>query len=128
MMYRHAIDQLPDGFIADPGLAAYCATKGAVHALTHAMVSPAWRMWTRPFGQVRAYAGPRWGQPHCFIWVQVQVDCRRFANISRIHFTDGRMNWDMPNWMSTRSRFKSMALPMPMVMSPKQTQVPRVMP
>jgi len=23
-----------DGFIADPGLAAYCATKGAVHALT----------------------------------------------------------------------------------------------
>ena len=26
-----------DGFIADPGLAAYCATKGAVHALTHAM-------------------------------------------------------------------------------------------
>lgn len=27
-----------DGFIADPGLAAYCATKGAVHALTKAMV------------------------------------------------------------------------------------------
>ncbi len=26
-----------DGFIADPGLAAYCATKGAVHALTKAM-------------------------------------------------------------------------------------------
>ena len=26
-----------DGFIADPGLAAYCATKGAVHALTRAM-------------------------------------------------------------------------------------------
>ncbi len=25
------------GFIADPGLAAYCATKGAVHALTKAM-------------------------------------------------------------------------------------------
>jgi len=25
-----------DGFIADPGLAAYCATKGAVHALTKA--------------------------------------------------------------------------------------------
>ena len=26
-----------DGFIADPHLAAYCATKGAVHALTRAM-------------------------------------------------------------------------------------------
>ncbi len=26
-----------DGFIADPGLAAYCTTKGAVHALTRAM-------------------------------------------------------------------------------------------
>ena len=26
-----------DGFIADPGLAAYCATKGAVHSLTKAM-------------------------------------------------------------------------------------------
>lgn len=26
-----------DGFIADPGLEAYCATKGAVHALTRAM-------------------------------------------------------------------------------------------
>ena len=26
-----------DGFIADPALAAYCATKGAVHALTRAM-------------------------------------------------------------------------------------------
>ena len=26
-----------DGFLADPGLAAYCATKGAVHALTRAM-------------------------------------------------------------------------------------------
>ena len=26
-----------DGFIADPGLKAYCATKGAVHALTRAM-------------------------------------------------------------------------------------------
>jgi NAD(P)-dependent dehydrogenase (short-subunit alcohol dehydrogenase family) len=26
-----------DGYIADPGLAAYCATKGAVHALTKAM-------------------------------------------------------------------------------------------
>ena len=26
-----------DGFIADPELAAYCATKGAVHALTRAM-------------------------------------------------------------------------------------------
>ncbi len=26
-----------DGLIADPGLAAYCATKGAVHALTKAM-------------------------------------------------------------------------------------------
>ncbi|QCP49085.1 SDR family oxidoreductase [Trinickia violacea] len=26
-----------DGFIADPGLAAYCATKGAVHALTRAV-------------------------------------------------------------------------------------------
>ncbi len=26
-----------DGLIADPGLAAYCATKGAVHALTRAM-------------------------------------------------------------------------------------------
>ena len=26
-----------DGFIADPSLAAYCATKGAVHALTKAM-------------------------------------------------------------------------------------------
>jgi NAD(P)-dependent dehydrogenase (short-subunit alcohol dehydrogenase family) len=26
-----------DGFVADPGLAAYCATKGAVHALTRAM-------------------------------------------------------------------------------------------
>ena len=26
-----------DGFIADPGLATYCATKGAVHALTRAM-------------------------------------------------------------------------------------------
>ncbi len=26
-----------DGFIADPKLAAYCATKGAVHALTRAM-------------------------------------------------------------------------------------------
>jgi NAD(P)-dependent dehydrogenase (short-subunit alcohol dehydrogenase family) len=26
-----------DGFIADPALAAYCATKGAVHALTKAM-------------------------------------------------------------------------------------------
>ena len=26
-----------DGFIADPGLTAYCATKGAVHALTKAM-------------------------------------------------------------------------------------------
>lgn len=26
-----------DGFIADPGLASYCATKGAVHALTRAM-------------------------------------------------------------------------------------------
>ncbi len=26
-----------DGFIADPSLAAYCATKGAVHALTRAM-------------------------------------------------------------------------------------------
>ncbi len=26
-----------DGFIADPGLAVYCATKGAVHALTKAM-------------------------------------------------------------------------------------------
>ena len=26
-----------DGFIADPNLAAYCATKGAVHALTKAM-------------------------------------------------------------------------------------------
>ena len=26
-----------DGFIADPGLAAYCATKGAVHALTRAL-------------------------------------------------------------------------------------------
>ena len=25
------------GFVADPGLAAYCATKGAVHALTRAM-------------------------------------------------------------------------------------------
>ncbi|MCS5591475.1 MAG: SDR family oxidoreductase [Gammaproteobacteria bacterium] len=26
-----------DGFIADPGLSAYCATKGAIHALTKAM-------------------------------------------------------------------------------------------
>ena len=26
-----------DGYIADPGLAAYCATKGAIHALTRAM-------------------------------------------------------------------------------------------
>ena len=26
-----------DGFLADPGLAAYCASKGAVHALTKAM-------------------------------------------------------------------------------------------
>jgi len=26
-----------DGFIADPGLAAYCASKGAIHALTKAM-------------------------------------------------------------------------------------------
>ena len=26
-----------DGFIADPALAAYCSTKGAVHALTRAM-------------------------------------------------------------------------------------------
>lgn len=26
-----------DGFVADPGLAAYCAAKGAVHALTRAM-------------------------------------------------------------------------------------------
>ena len=26
-----------DGFIADPGLAAYCATKGTVHALTRAI-------------------------------------------------------------------------------------------
>ena len=26
-----------DGFVADPGLAAYCATKGAVHALTRAI-------------------------------------------------------------------------------------------
>ena len=26
-----------DGYIADPGLAAYCATKGAVHALTRAL-------------------------------------------------------------------------------------------
>lgn len=26
-----------DGFVTDPGLAAYCATKGAVHALTRAM-------------------------------------------------------------------------------------------
>lgn len=26
-----------DGFLADPGLAAYCATKGAVHALTRAL-------------------------------------------------------------------------------------------
>ena len=26
-----------DGYIADPNLAAYCATKGAVHALTKAM-------------------------------------------------------------------------------------------
>jgi NAD(P)-dependent dehydrogenase (short-subunit alcohol dehydrogenase family) len=26
-----------DGFVADPGLAAYCATKGAVHALTRAL-------------------------------------------------------------------------------------------
>ena len=26
-----------DGFIADPSLAAYCASKGAVHALTKAM-------------------------------------------------------------------------------------------
>ena len=26
-----------DGFLADPGLVAYCATKGAVHALTRAM-------------------------------------------------------------------------------------------
>src|SRR5699024_6702129 len=26
-----------DGYIADPNLAAYCATKGAVHALTRAM-------------------------------------------------------------------------------------------
>ena len=26
-----------DGYIADPGLAAYCASKGAVHALTRAM-------------------------------------------------------------------------------------------
>ena len=26
-----------DGFVADPGLAAYCATKGAVHALSRAM-------------------------------------------------------------------------------------------
>lgn len=26
-----------DGFISDPGLAAYCATKGAVHALSRAM-------------------------------------------------------------------------------------------
>ena len=26
-----------DGFIADPNLAAYCATKGAVHALTRAL-------------------------------------------------------------------------------------------
>ena len=26
-----------DGFIADPGLAAYCASKGAVHALTRAL-------------------------------------------------------------------------------------------
>ena len=26
-----------DGYIADPALAAYCATKGAVHALTKAM-------------------------------------------------------------------------------------------
>jgi meso-butanediol dehydrogenase/(S,S)-butanediol dehydrogenase/diacetyl reductase len=26
-----------DGYLADPGLAAYCATKGAVHALTRAM-------------------------------------------------------------------------------------------
>lgn len=26
-----------DGFVADPGLAAYCASKGAVHALTRAM-------------------------------------------------------------------------------------------
>ena len=29
-----------DGFIADPGLAAYCATKGAVHALTRACTAP----------------------------------------------------------------------------------------
>ena len=28
-----------DGFIADPSLAAYCATKGAVHALTRAMAT-----------------------------------------------------------------------------------------
>ncbi len=28
-----------DGFIADPGLTAYCATKGAVHALTKAMAA-----------------------------------------------------------------------------------------
>jgi NAD(P)-dependent dehydrogenase (short-subunit alcohol dehydrogenase family) len=26
-----------DGFVADPGLAAYCASKGAVHALTRAL-------------------------------------------------------------------------------------------
>jgi NAD(P)-dependent dehydrogenase (short-subunit alcohol dehydrogenase family) len=30
-----------DGFIADPGLAAYCATKGAVHALTRALACDA---------------------------------------------------------------------------------------
>ena len=29
-----------DGFIADPRLAAYCASKGAVHALTRAMACP----------------------------------------------------------------------------------------
>lgn len=28
-----------DGFIADPGLAAYCASKGAIHALTRAMAT-----------------------------------------------------------------------------------------
>lgn len=28
-----------DGFIADPGLAAYCASKGAVHALTRALAT-----------------------------------------------------------------------------------------
>jgi meso-butanediol dehydrogenase/(S,S)-butanediol dehydrogenase/diacetyl reductase len=41
-----------DGYIADPGLAAYCATKGAVHALRHPDAAKFfWRVWRHRIAQ-----------------------------------------------------------------------------